>query len=84
MKRTQLYLEDDLWSALHSLARNQGTTVSDLVRRAVRDRYVGNLDERRKAMQAFVGLRETGFGTGDEEYGRNLRRGTRIERLGRT
>ena len=79
MIRTQLYLEDDLWNILHSLARSEGTTLSDLVRRAVRERYLGDLDERRRAMRAFVSTRS---GTeGVEEVVRNLRRGSRIDRL---
>ena len=58
MKRTQLYLDDDLWHALHARARSQGTTISDLVRQATREQYLGKLDERRQAMQAFVGIRK--------------------------
>jgi hypothetical protein len=77
--RTQLYLEDDLWNTLHRLAKSEGTTLSDLVRRAVRERYLGDLDERRRAMKAFVGTRG---GTEDvDEVVRKLRRGNRMERL---
>jgi len=82
MRRTQLYLDDDLWKALHARARSQGTTISDLVRQAVRDRYLGNLDERRKAMLAFVGIRKDRVDLPDStEYVRSLRRDRRIERL---
>jgi Ribbon-helix-helix domain len=83
MRRTQLYLEDDLWNALHARARSQGTTISDLVRRAVRERYLGNLDERREAMLAFVGIRKDrkDLPNSTEEYVRSLRRDTRLERL---
>ena len=83
MRRTQLYLDDDLWKALHSHARSQGTTISDLVRRAVRERYLSNLDERREAMLAFVGIRKDRKDLPDstEEYVRSLRRDTRLERL---
>jgi hypothetical protein len=78
-----MYLDDDLWTALHARARSLGTTVSDLVRQAVRERYLGNLDERRKAMQAFVGIRKDRTGPLDSvQYVANLRRGTRLERLG--
>ena len=58
MRRTQLYLDDDLWNALHAIAESSGTSISELVRQAVRERYVGKLEERRKAMQAFVGIRQ--------------------------
>jgi Ribbon-helix-helix protein, copG family len=83
MRRTQLYLDDDLWKALHARARSQGTTISDLVRQAARERYLGNLEERRKAMEALVGIwrDRTDLPDSTEEYVRNLRRDTRIERL---
>jgi hypothetical protein len=83
MRRTQLYLDDDLWKALHARARSQGTTISDLVRQAARERYLGNLEERSKAMEALVGIwrDRTDLPDSTEEYVRNLRRDTRIERL---
>jgi hypothetical protein len=84
MKRTQLYLDDDLWNALHVRARAENTTVSDLVRQAARERYLGKLDERRKAMQAFVGIRKNRPEFSDPvEYVRQLRRDDRLERLGK-
>ena len=54
MRRTQLYLDDQLWGALHTRAQSEKTTVSELVRQAVRERYIGNLETRRAAMQSFV------------------------------
>jgi hypothetical protein len=85
MRRTQLYLDDDLWNALHARARQEKTTISDLVRQAARQRYMGDLDERRKAMLAFVGIRKDRKDLPDstEEYVRSLRRDTRLERLGK-
>ncbi len=85
MKRTQLYLDDDLWNALHVRAHAENTTVSDLVRQAARERYLGNLDERRKAMQAVVGIRRDRSEFSDpEKYIRRLRRGRRLERIGKS
>ena len=83
MRRTQLYLDDDLWNALHVRARKEGTTISDLVRRAARERYLGSLDERREAMLAFVGTRKDrkDLPESSEEYVRSLRRDNRLERL---
>jgi hypothetical protein len=54
-----------------------------LVREAARERYLGNLEERRKAMLAFVGIRKdrTDLPDSTEEYVRSLRRDTRMERL---
>jgi len=78
-----MYLDDDLWTALHARARSLGTTVSDLVRQAVRERYLGKLDERKKAMLAFVGIRKDRTATPDAaQYVASLRRGSRIEGLG--
>ncbi len=83
MKRTQLYLDDDLWEALHLRARRESTTVSELVRTAARDRYMGNLEERRAAMMGIVGLWKDRTDLPDTEtYVRNLRKGSRLKRLG--
>ena len=82
MRRTQLYLDEDLWGTLHARARSQQTTVSELVRTAVRERYLGNQDQRMKAMQALVGIRGQTSETRDtEEIVRSLRRGERLNRL---
>ena len=82
MRRTQLYLDDHLWNALHTLARSRKTTVSELVREAARERYLGKRDEQRKAMQGLVGIRQERSEPQDAvEYVRSLRRGDRLERL---
>ena len=85
MKRTQLYLNDELWHALHARARGEGTTISELVRQAAREGYLGNLEERKAAMKAFVGIRR------DRPEFRNavaavrgLRRGGRLRCAART
>ncbi len=84
MKRTQLYLDEDLWQALHARARGEGTTISELVREAARDRYLGNLDQRKQAMQAFIGISaDRPEFRNPEAYLRRLRRGNRLERLGK-
>ena len=83
MRRTQLYLEDDLWQALHDKAAQDGTTVSELVRVAARDRYLGNREKRREAMISIVGLWKDRTDLEDTETViRRLRRDTRAERLG--
>ncbi len=82
MRRTQLYLDDQLWGALHARAQSEKTSVSELVRQAVRERYLGDLDRRRAAMQGVVGIRRV---QGDDDDActevRRLRRGSRLERL---
>jgi hypothetical protein len=82
MKRTQLYLDEALWSALHAQARREGTTISELVRQAARERYVGKLDDRQAAMRAIVGIRKERSDMPDAtEYVRRLRRDDRLARL---
>lgn len=85
MHRTQLYLDDELWDALRKHARRTGTTVSDLVRVAARERYLGNLEKRRDAMKAIVGIRRNRpefSNPGD--YVRRLRRGNRLDAIGKS
>ena len=44
MKRTQLYVDEDIWKALHIRSRQSGTSISELVRQAVQTlRYAGDL-----------------------------------------
>ena len=82
MRRTQLYLDDHLWDALHNRAIAEQTTLSELVRKAVREKYFGSYEERRKAMQDFVGTRiVTSQSIPAEDYIRNLRRGSRLDKL---
>ena len=89
MRRTQLYLDDHLWDTLHARARSRGTTVSELMREAVRERYLGARDEQRKAMQEFVGTRQERSGPRGRaendavEYVRILRRSDRLDRMGK-
>lgn len=83
MRRTQLYLDDRLWEALHAHARREKTTVSELVRQAARERYLGDAEQRRIAMRSFVGTRRAeAESTVSTDQVRPLRRGSRIERLG--
>lgn len=82
VRRTQLYLDDQLWVALHARAKRENTTVSDLVRQAVRDRYVGSREQRVSAMQHFAGSRKRRAGdTNAIEEVRRMRKGSRIDRL---
>jgi metal-responsive CopG/Arc/MetJ family transcriptional regulator len=77
-----LYLDDQLWGALHARARREKTTVSELVRQAVRERYLGDREQRRAAMQRFVGIRKfQADGEQGTEEVRRLRHGSRLDRL---
>ena len=82
VRRTQLYLEDEVWTALHAKALLEGSTISELVRVAVRERYMANLEERRQAMLGIVGLWKDREDLEDTEtMVRKLRGGTRLKRV---
>jgi hypothetical protein len=84
MRRTQLYLEDDLWAALHVQSRQSGLSISELVRRALRDRYFDPQLKRSEAMQGIVGIWKDRPDMADSEaYIRRLRKGERLRRIRR-
>jgi hypothetical protein len=79
MKRTQLYLDEDIWKTLHIHSRQQRTSISELVRQALRDRYGSSPVNRSRAMQALVGLRGDRNDLSDTgKYIRQLRKGKRL------
>ena len=82
MRRTQLYLDDDLWKLLHLIARQSGGTISELVRNAVREKYSQDRARRKEACEAIIGLWKDRTDIGEtEDYVRDLRRSSRLERL---
>jgi ABC-type multidrug transport system ATPase subunit len=82
MRRTQMYIEDDLWEILHAKAQLDKTTVSDLLRTAAREKYACDAEQRATAMMAIVGMWKDRDDLGDtEEYIRNLRRGDRRRKM---
>lgn len=83
MRRTQLYLEDEVWSALHVKSRESGQTMSELVRQTLREKYLGSTAQRASAMNAFVGSLSGSSGADDiQAQVRSLRKGSRLQRLG--
>ena len=83
VKRTQLYLDEDLWQALHTKAAIEKTTVSDLVRTAARKHYLNDSEKRQKALLGIVGIWKDRTDLPDTEtYVRSLRKGSRLKRLG--
>ena len=77
-----MYLDDDIWKALHVQSRQRRTSVSDLVRQAVRDRYGSSPANRRQAMMALVGMWKDRDDLPDATtYIRRLRRGKRLKRI---
>jgi hypothetical protein len=82
MKRTQLYLQENIWKTLHVRSRQQGTSISELMRQAVCEKYGNSPASRREAMQALVGLRKNRRDLADSAtYVRKLRKGRRIQRI---
>lgn len=82
MKRTQLYLDEDIWKTLHIHSRQRRTSISDLVRQAIRDRYGSSPANRSKAMQALVGIwRDRNDLPDTGKYVRQLRKGKRLSRI---
>ena len=84
MKRTQLYLHEDIWKVLHIRSRQQRTSISDLVRQAVREKYGSSPVDRTQAMQALVGMWKDRKDLRDSTaYVRRLRKGKRLGRIAR-
>lgn len=82
MRRTQLYLSETTWKALHVRARQLRVTISELVRQAISEKYENQAVNRELAMRAIVGLREDRKDIGDSTaYIRKLRKGNRLARL---
>ncbi len=82
MKRTQLYLHEDIWKALHIRSRQQRTSISELVRQAIGDKYGSSTASRRQAMQSLVGLWKDRKDLPDSgSYVRRLRKGKRLRRI---
>jgi len=82
MRRTQLYLDDDLWETLRIRSQQAETSVSDLARQALREKYSTGLAGRQQAMRAFAGIWKDRTDLADSEaYVRGLRKGSRLKRL---
>jgi len=84
MVRTQIHLSDDDIALLDAAARATGASRSELIRRAVRERYGGSsaLAERKaRARRAFGAWKDRPF-TGDE-YVRAVRSGDMNDSLRR-
>jgi macrodomain Ter protein organizer (MatP/YcbG family) len=82
MRRTQLYMEDDVWKVLQIKAKQSKTTISELVRQAVREKYLEKKAERKEAMLSMVGLWKDRTDLPDTEtYVRSLRTDDRLKRI---
>jgi len=85
MVRTQLYLDESVHRRLRGLARQQGRTISELVRDALVRAYGAGADEREATLRAIEGLWRNRTDIGDTSgYVKRLRRDThRLRRLRR-
>ncbi len=82
MKRTQLYMEDDVWKVLQIRAKESKTTISELVRQAVREKYLEKRAERKDAMLSMIGLWKDRTDLPDTNtYVRSLRNDDRLKRI---
>jgi hypothetical protein len=83
MRRTQLYLDEVMAKKLAALSRQKGTTVSELVRESVREKYMTakGLDK------SLIAKQLTGIWAGRKVLAqpgrliRRLRKGNRLKRL---
>ena len=74
--------DEGIWKVLHIRSRQQRTSISELVRQAVQDRYGNSAANRSQAMEAFVGIWKDRDGlSGATMYVRRLRRGKRLKRI---
>jgi hypothetical protein len=62
--------------------RQNGATVSELVRNAIREKYCQERARRIEAFESIIGLWKDRTDIGDtDDYVRDLRRSSRLERL---
>jgi predicted DNA-binding protein len=84
MKRTQLYLDEEMARTLATLGRQKGKTVSELVRESVEEKYMSrkDLDKGQLARQLAGVWRDRKDLKDIDRMLRRLRKGTRLKRLG--
>ena len=81
MKRTQLYLEEKVWRLLEILAKQSNRSVSELVREAVREKYLNQTANRAQILESMIGLWKHRKDIKDSTaYVRKLRKGDRMGR----
>lgn len=84
MKRTQLYLDEEMAKMLSALSRQKGRSISDLVRESLQEKYMSGkaLDKGALARQ-LTGLWEDRKDLENvDAVVRKLRSGKRLQRLG--
>jgi len=75
-------LEDEIGELLQAREKSGKTTISELVRQALNERYLGSHEQRKKAMQDLIGIRRDADEPEDAvAYIQSVREGDRMERL---
>jgi hypothetical protein len=83
MKRTQLYLDEEMARTLETLSRQKGTTISELVRAGLREHYMPGKDLDKVALaRGLTGIWKNRRGLKDAGAAvRKLRKGSRLRRI---
>ena len=83
MKRTQLYLDEEMARTLETLSRQRGTTVSKLVRESLQERYMHGKELDKVALaRDLIGIWKNRRDLGNVDGAlRRLRKGSRLKRL---
>lgn len=55
-KRAQVLMEPDEYDRLESIAAERGVPVAELIRTAVRERYLLDREERRRRVEEILGM----------------------------
>ena len=75
-------MEEDVWKVLQMRARELKCTVSELVREAVREKYIENGSRRREALLSAIGIwKDRTDLPKTATYVRRLRKSSRLKRL---
>jgi hypothetical protein len=84
MKRTQLYLDEEMARSLETLSRQKGATVSELVRASLRQNYMpGKTLDKVALARGLAGIWKNRKDLQDiDAYVRKLRKSSRLRRFG--
>ena len=82
MKRTQLYLDEEMARILETLSRQKGTTISELVRTSLREHYMRPKDlDKVSLARDLTGIWRNRKDLKDIDAAvRKLRKGSRLKR----
>ncbi len=85
MKRTQLYIEDDVFKTLRRVSKEKAVSISELVRAAVRKTYaLEKPDDADIILKEAAGIwKDRKDIPSADQYVRQMRKDTRKERFGR-